>query len=64
MNLVQIVIVAFGGCLFIEGIAWAIFPTQMRHLYSEMLNLNDKILHQAGLASVAAGVIVMMMVLK
>lgn len=52
----EIIAVAIGGCLALEGAGWAIFPSQMRHMYQEMMQMNNLLLHRAGLVSVAIGV--------
>jgi len=56
LNALTILAVAFGGCLALEGAAWAIFPSQMRDMYRDMLALDNIMLHRAGLISVAIGV--------
>lgn len=58
MNGLTIIAVAIGGCLALEGAAWAIMPAQMREMYREMLTMNDQLLHRVGLISVAIGVVV------
>lgn len=64
MNGFTILAVAFGGCLAIEGAAWAIFPDQMREMYREMLSLETLFLHRAGLVSVAVGVVMIAAAVK
>ena len=58
MGLGTIITVAIGGALALEGVIWAIFPSQMRRMYQETLSqLDDKSLHIGGLISVMAGVL-------
>ncbi len=64
MTFWTISLIAFGGCLAIEGVGWAIFPRQMREVYREALMLGDKVLHRAGLFSVALGVGLIVLALK
>ena len=64
MSLWTISLIAFGGCLAIEGVGWAIFPRQMREMYREAFVLGDKVLHQAGLFSVALGVGLIVLAVK
>jgi len=56
--------IALGGAFAIEGVIWAIFPAQTRQMYSEMLSMGDKMLHRAGLISVAIGVVFIAMAVK
>ena len=57
--------IAIGGALLFEGIAWAIFPGGIRRLYQEMLSqLPDKDLHISGLISVFLGVVLIVSALK
>ena len=59
MSITTITLIAIGGALAIEGAIWAIFPSQLRDMYREMLSMPDKTLHYAGLASVAFGVVIL-----
>ena len=52
-----VTLIALGGAMAIEGAAWAIFPKQMRELYSMMFREGDRMLHISGLISVAIGVL-------
>lgn len=59
MGLGTIIAVAIGGALTLEGVIWAIFPSQTRRMYQESLSqLDDKSLHVGGLICVLFGVIV------
>lgn len=58
MGLGTIIAVAIGGALAFEGFIWAIFPSQTRRMYLEMLSqLDDRSLHISGLISVLVGVL-------
>ena len=52
-----VTLIALGGAMAIEGAAWAVFPRQMRELYSMMFQEGDRMLHISGLISVAFGVL-------
>jgi len=56
--------IAMGGAFAIEGAVWAIFPSQTRRTYNEMMSMGDKALHMAGLASVAIGVVLIALAVK
>ena len=56
MSLSAIAFIILGGVLALEGALWAIFPSQLRDMYREMMSLPDGTLHRAGLVSVAFGV--------
>jgi len=59
MGLGTIIAVAIGGALALEGVIWAVFPSQMRRAYQESLaQLDDKSLHMGGLICVLIGVLV------
>ena len=58
MSLGVIILIALGGALVLEGAVWAIFPSQMRRAYREVIEMmDDKALHIGGLVCVAIGVI-------
>lgn len=59
-----VILIAIGGCLALEGVAWAIFPRQMRELYAQAFAMGDKVLHQSGLVSVALGVVLITLGVK
>ena len=57
MSLGLVLLIALGGALVFEGVVWAIFPSQARRLYAQMMQqMSDKDLHRGGLACVALGV--------
>lgn len=56
MSFMTVMLIATGGALALEGAAWAIFPSQMRHVYQQAFAAGDRILHISGLVSVAIGV--------
>lgn len=56
MSSTTILLIALGGTLAIEGALWAVFPRQIKEMYRQMLEMPDRTLHIAGLASVAVGV--------
>jgi len=65
MSLGIVLLIAFGGALAFEGAVWAIFPSQMRRMYREMMNeMDDKSLHIGGLVSVAFGVALLVFAIK
>jgi len=51
-----ILLIALGGTLAIEGALWAVLPGKMRQMYEESFAMGDRVLHLAGLASVALGI--------
>jgi len=52
-----VVLIAAGGAFAIEGAAWAIFPTQMKHMYETIFSQGERAIHISGLFSVAVGVV-------
>lgn len=48
----------------IEGVLWAVIPTQMRRVYEDAFRHGDKMLHISGLFSVAIGVALIAFALK
>ena len=51
--------------MFVEGVLFAIFPSGVRNMYEEMLAIaDDKMLHYAGLLSVAIGVVMIMLAVR
>ena len=57
MSLGLVLLIALGGALAFEGAVWAIFPSQARRGYAQMMQaLSDKDLHIGGLICVALGV--------
>ncbi len=64
MSITTIVLIAFGGALAIEGVFWAIFPRQLKDMYRQMMAMPERTLHQAGLVSVGAGVLLLMLGVK
>ena len=65
MNSTAGLMIAIGGALFFEGVAWAIFPGGIRRLYQEMLSdLDNRALHISGLVSVFLGVTLIAWALK
>lgn len=64
MTIGTVSLIAVGGALAIEGAAWAIFPSQMRRLYSEAFAAGDRMLHISGLFSVAIGMALIMWAVK
>ena len=54
--MLDVVLIAFGGFVTLEGLIWAVFPTQMRATYRRMMEeVSDRDLHYAGLLSVFVG---------
>lgn len=65
MDWITIFWVALGGYMFVEGVLFAIFPSGVRNMYEEMLAIaDDKMLHYAGLLSVAIGVVMIMLAVR
>ena len=64
MSALSIIAVAIGGCLALEGAAWAIIPSHMREMYRDMLTMDDRLLHRVGLVSVAIGVIIIALAVR
>lgn len=59
MGLGTIIAVAIGGVLALEGAIWAVFPSQTRRMYQEVMSqMDDKSLHIGGLISVLVGVVI------
>lgn len=57
MSISALILIIIGGTLALEGAAWAVFPTQLRNMYQDMMKtMSDRTLHRAGLGSVAIGV--------
>lgn len=56
MNTAAIVLIALGGAFLLEGLGWAVVPSVLRRLYSDMMaQMSDKDLHLTGVFSVAIG---------
>ncbi len=64
MNLTTIFLIALGGAFAIEGAVWAIFPSQMREMYQQVFAMPEKMLHTSGLASVAIGMVLIVLGVK
>jgi len=64
MNLTTILLIAIGGAFALEGAIWAIFPTQMRDMYQQVFAMPEKVLHSSGLASVAIGMVLIVLGVK
>lgn len=65
MTFGEVMLIATGSILAFEGVIWAVFPSQTRHLYSQMLReMDDRALHIGGLVSVALGVAILAFALK
>lgn len=64
MSLIEVLLIAIGGSLALEGAAWAIFPSQMRRIYQEAFASGDRVLHLTGLVSVAIGVLMIAWAVK
>ena len=57
MSLGLVLLIALGGALAFEGVVWAIFPSQARRGYAQMMaQMSDRDLHRGGLVCVALGV--------
>jgi len=52
----KLLLIITGGILTIEGALWAIAPTMTRKMYEDLFRQGDRMLHLAGLFSVALGV--------
>ena len=60
MSLGLVLLIALGGALAFEGVVWAIFPSQARRGYAQMMQqLSDRDLHIGGLICVALGVAIL-----
>jgi len=64
VSISTIVLIAIGGTLAIEGVFWAVFPRQLKEMYRQMMSMPESVLHRAGLASVAFGVVLLMLGVK
>ena len=52
-----IVLIALGGAFAFEGLGWAIVPSALRRIYTDMMaQMSDRDLHLTGVVSVAIGV--------
>jgi len=61
VSLITISLIALGGALAIEGALWAVIPSKMRELYEDSFRMGDRMLHSAGLLSVAIGMILIVL---
>lgn len=65
MSVSDVILIAFGGLLAIEGVFWAVFPAQTRAMYQQIFQSEDlKALHIAGLISVAIGTALIALAIK
>jgi len=65
MSLGLVLLIALGGALAFEGVVWAVFPSQSRRLYAQMMQqMSDRDLHRGGLFCVALGAALLAFALK
>ena len=55
---------AIGGAFVLEGALWALFPKQVRELYSKVLEEDDGAVQRFGLTSLVIGAILFVLAIR
>lgn len=60
----QILVIALGGGLFLEGAVYALFPSAMQRILAEIGEMPQQTLRLTGLCTAAVGVAIIYLFLK